>query len=131
MMEFPKDLKYTKNDEWIRVEGQQATAGITDYAQDQLSDIVFVEVVAGVGETVAQGAACATVESVKAAAEVYMPAGGKITAVNEALPNTPELVNKEPYGGAWMVRFELTHPKEVDGLMDAAAYEAYCQERSH
>jgi len=130
-MEYPKDLKYTKNDEWIRVEGKQATAGITDYAQDQLSDIVFVEVVAAVGESVAQGSACATVESVKAAAEVYMPAGGKIAAVNEALPTTPELVNKEPYGGAWMVRFELTNPKELDGLMDAAAYEKYCQERTH
>ncbi len=130
-MEYPKELKYTKNDEWIRVEGKQATAGITDYAQDQLSDIVFVEVVAAVGESVAQGAACATVESVKAAAEVYMPAGGKITAVNEALPTTPELVNKEPYGKAWMVRFELTNPQEVDGLMDAVAYEKYCKERTH
>ena len=130
-MEFPKDLKYTKNDEWVRVEGKQGTAGITDYAQDQLSDIVFVEVVVSVGDSVAQGAACVTVESVKAASEVYLPVGGKILAVNDALPNTPELVNKEPYGGAWMVRFEIANLKELDGLMDAGAYAAYCQERSH
>ena len=130
-MEFPKDLKYTKNDEWVRVEGKQGTAGITDYAQDQLSDIVFVEVVVAVGDSAAQGAACATVESVKAASEVYLPVAGKILAVNDALPNTPELVNKEPYGAAWMVRFEIANPKELDGLMDAGAYAAYCQERSH
>ncbi len=130
-MEFPKDLKYTKNDEWVRVEGKQGAAGITDYAQDQLSDIVFVEVVVAAGDSVAQGGACATVESVKAASEVYMPVAGKILAVNETLPNAPELVNKEPYGGAWMVRFEIADPKELDGLMDADAYAAYCQERSH
>ena len=130
-MEFPKDLKYTKNDEWIRVEGRQATAGISDYAQDQLSDIVFVEVTAGVGETVEKGAACATVESVKAAAEVYMPVTGKITAVNCDLPETPELVNKDPFGKAWMVRFEGSDPRQLDEWMDAAAYAAYCQERSH
>lgn len=130
-MDFPKDLKFTKNDEWIRVEGTSGTAGISDYAQDQLSDIVFVEVTAGVGDSVAKGAACATVESVKAAAEVYMPVSGTITAVNEALPGTPELVNKDPYGEAWMVRFDLRDPKELDDLMDADAYAAYCKERSH
>ena len=130
-MDFPKDLKFTKNDEWIRVEGTSATAGISDYAQDQLSDIVFVEVTAGVGDSVAKGAACATVESVKAAAEVYMPVSGTITAVNEALPGTPELVNKDPYGKAWMVRFDIRDPKELDDLMDADAYAAYCKERSH
>jgi glycine cleavage system H protein len=130
-MNFPKDLKYTKNDEWIRVEGKQGTAGISDYAQDQLSDIVFVEVTAGVGDTVAKGAACATVESVKAAAEVYLPVSGTITAINESLPATPELVNKDPYGQAWMVRFDIGDAKELDDLMDSAAYEAYCKERSH
>ena len=130
-MEFPTDLKYTKNDEWIRVEGKQGTAGISDYAQDQLSDIVFVEVTAGVGETVAKGSGGATVESVKAAAEVYMPVTGKITAVNTSLPESPELVNKDPYGQAWLVRFEILNPKELDGLMDSKAYAAYCQERSH
>jgi glycine cleavage system H protein len=130
-MDVPKDLKYTENDEWIRVEGEQATAGVTDYAQDQLSDIVYVEIVAGVGDVLAKGEACAAVESVKAAADVYIPAGGTITEINEALPSTPELVNTDPYGAAWMVRFTLSDPSELDGLMDAAAYEQHCQERSH
>lgn len=130
-MKVAPDLKYTQKDEWIRVEGKAATAGLTDYAQEQLSDVVFVEVTAGLGETVAKGAAFASVESVKAAAEIYMPVSGKITEINEALPSTPELVNSDPYGEAWMVRFEITRPAEVAELMDAAAYEKSCQERSH
>jgi glycine cleavage system H protein len=130
-MDVPKDLKYTENDEWIRVEGEHATAGITDYAQDQLSDIVYVEIVVGVGDTLAKGDSCAAVESVKAAADVYIPAGGTITEINEALPGSPEVVNSDPYGAAWMVRFKLSDPKELDGLLDAAAYEQHCQERSH
>ena len=109
-MQFPKDLKYTKNDEWIRVEGDQGTIGITDYAQDQLSDIVFVEVTLAVGEQGAKGAACATIESVKAAAEVYLPVGGTVTKVNEDLPKTPEQVNKDPYGAAWMVQIKIAKP---------------------
>lgn len=130
-MKVAPDLKYTQNDEWIRLEGKTGTAGLTDYAQEQLSDVVFVEVTAGVGETVAKGAAFANVESVKAAAEIYMPVSGKITEVNELLPDTPEVVNTDPYGQAWMVRFELTNPAEMTELMDPAAYEKYCQERSH
>jgi glycine cleavage system H protein len=130
-MDVPKDLKYTENDEWIRVDGEIATAGITDYAQDQLSDIVYVEITAAVGESLAKGESCAAVESVKAAADVYLPAGGTITEVNEALPGTPELVNSDPYGEAWMVRFKLADPSELDGLLDPAAYERHCQERSH
>lgn len=130
-MKFPSDLKYTKNDEWIKVEGDSGTAGITDYAQDQLSDIVYVEVVVSDGESVNQGDSCATVESVKAAADVYMPVSGKITSVNEDLADTPELVNSDPYGEAWMVKFEITNPEELEDLMDAAAYEAYCQGREH
>jgi glycine cleavage system H protein len=128
-MTFPKDLKFTKNDEWIRVEGDQGTVGLSDYAQQQLSDIVFVETTVAVGEQVAKGATCATVESVKAAAEVYLPAGGSVTAVNEALPSTPEQVNSDPYGAAWMVKIKITNPAELSVLLDAAAYEAYCQER--
>jgi glycine cleavage system H protein len=131
LMKVAPDLKYTLKDEWIRLEGRTGTAGLTDYAQEQLSDVVFVEVTAGLGETVAKGAAFASVESVKAAAEIYMPVSGKITEINEALPSTPELVNSDPYGEAWMVRFEITHPAEVAELMDAAAYEKSCQERSH
>lgn len=129
-MAYPKDLKYTKNDEWIRVEGDQGTVGISDYAQGQLSDIVFFETTVGVGEGLAKGATCATVESVKAAAEVYSPVKGTVTAVNEALPATPELINSDPYGGAWMVKIKIEDPGELAGLLDAAAYEAYCQERA-
>lgn len=128
-MNIPPELKYTKNDEWIKVEGNTGTIGITDYAQDQLSDIVFVEVIAEVGDTLEQGAACATVESVKAAADVYMPVSGKIIAVNEQLPAKPELVNSDPYGQAWMVKVELTNPEELEGLLDADAYAKHCQAR--
>jgi glycine cleavage system H protein len=123
-MNVPGDLKYTKNDEWIRVEGSQGTVGITDHAQEQLSDIVFVEVVLAVGDNVGQGDTCATVESVKAAADVYMPVSGKVVAVNDDLPNGPEVVNSDPYGAAWMVKVEISDPAELDGLMDAAQYEA-------
>jgi glycine cleavage system H protein len=130
-MNIPGDLKYTRNDEWIRVEGGTGTAGITDYAQSQLSDIVFVEISAAVGANVKQGEAFAAVESVKAAADVYLPASGQITAANEALPKSPETLNSDPYGKGWMVQFTLSQASELDGLMDAAAYEQYCQERSH
>lgn len=130
-MEFPKDLKYTTSDEWVRVDGKTATIGISDYAQSQLSDIVFVEVTAAVGETLDQGKAFASVESVKAASEIYLPLKGKVVAVNDELPGTPELMNSDPYGKAWMVRVEIADPGQVAGLMDAAAYAKHCDERSH
>lgn len=129
-MKFPTDLKYTRNDEWIRIEGDQGTVGITDYAQEQLSDIVFVETTLNVGEAAAKGAACATIESVKAAAEVFLPVGGTVTAVNEALPQSPDRVNSDPYGEAWILRVRLANPGETADLLDAAAYEAHCKERS-
>lgn len=130
-MNIPDGLKYTKNDEWIRVEGSVGTVGITDYAQDQLSDIVYVEVILAEGEKADAGESCATVESVKAAADVYMPASGKVTEINQALADTPELVNTDPYGEAWMLKMELSNPDELSQLMDAAAYLAYCEEREH
>jgi len=130
-MEFPKDLKYTASDEWVRFEGKTATVGVSDYAQSQLSDIVFVEVTAAVGETLDKGKAFASVESVKAASEIYMPVKGKIVAVNDELPGTPEMINSDPYGKAWMIRLEVADPSEVAGLMDAAAYAKHCDERSH
>lgn len=123
-MNIPSDLKYTENDEWVRVEGNTGTIGITDHAQEQLSDIVYVEIIVSEGDEVSKGDSCATIESVKAAADVYMPVSGKVIAVNEALPDTPELVNSEPYGGAWMVKVELSDPSELDGLLDAGAYQA-------
>lgn len=128
-MEFPADLKYAESDEWIRVEDNIATVGLTDYAQDQLSDVVYVEVTAEVGDTLAKEEAFGTVESVKAASDMYMPISGKITAVNEALVDTPELVNSDPYGEAWVVKFEITDPDELDGTMDAAGYDKYSKER--
>jgi glycine cleavage system H protein len=123
-MNVPKDLKYTENDEWIKVDGKIGTVGITDHAQDQLSDIVYVEIVLSEDEEISQGDSCATIESVKAAADVYAPVSGKVVAVNEELPDTPELVNSDPYGQAWMLKIELSDPSEMDGLMDAATYEA-------
>ena len=119
-MNVPSELKYTENEEWIKLEGKVGTVGITDHAQEQLSDIVFVEIVVAVGDEVKQGETCATLESVKAAADVYLPVSGKVVAINEALPDTPELVNRDPYGGAWMVKIELSDPGELGGLMDAA-----------
>lgn len=130
-MDIPKDLKYTESDEWVRVEGDTGTTGITDYAQDQLSDIVYVEHVVDEGDAVEKGEAHSAVESVKAAADVYMPVGGTIVAINEELEASPELVNSDPYGEAWMVKFEISDASELEGLMDADAYEQYCEEREH
>lgn len=124
-MNIPADLRYTKNDEWIRVEGNIGTVGITDFAQDQLSDIVFVEVIPAEGDELSQGDTCATLESVKAAADVYLPVSGKVVAVNEALPDTPELVNSDPYGQAWLLKIEISDSSELDELLDASAYEAF------
>jgi glycine cleavage system H protein len=122
---------YKQNDEWIRVEGNVGTAGITDYAQDALSDIVYLEVTAAIGDELAQGDSFAEVESVKAAAYVYMPVAGVITEINEALADTPETVNSDPYGEAWMVKFEIKDASQLDGLLDASAYEKHCEEREH
>jgi len=121
-MNIPAELKYAENDEWIKIEGNQGLVGITDYAQDQLSDVVYVEIMVAEGETVEKGTIFATVESVKAAADVYMPASGTITAVNDDLTAEPELINSDPYGAAWMVKVDLKDPEELDSLMDAAAY---------
>lgn len=130
-MDIPKDLKYTESDEWVRVEGDTATTGITDYAQDQLSDIVYVEHMVDEGDSVEKGEPHSAVESVKAAADVYMPIGGTIVAVNENLESSPELVNTDPFGEAWMVKFEIADASELEGLMDADAYEKHCEEREH
>jgi glycine cleavage system H protein len=129
-MNIPANLKYTSNDEWIKVEGKIGTIGISDFAQNQLSDIVYVEIVAAEGDTIKKGDTCATLESVKAAADVFTPVSGKIIAVNENLPDKPETVNSDPYGEAWMVKVEITDSTELDGLLDAVAYEKHTQEKS-
>jgi len=125
-MNIPTNLKYTKTDEWF--DPASGKMGLSDYAQGQLSDIVFVEIVVAVGETVEQGKAMASVESVKAAAESYAAASGKIVAINEELANNPEILNKDPYGAGWMVQIE---GGDASALMDAAAYTKYCEERAH
>jgi glycine cleavage system H protein len=130
-METPKDLKYTVNDEWVRVKGNVGIVGITDYAQDQLSDIVYVEFVVSEGDEISKGDTCATIESVKAAADVYSPVSGKVVGVNEKLPDAPETVNSDAFGGAWMVKIELSDPSELDNLMDAAAYEKHIASKDH
>jgi len=128
-MKIPAELKYTTNDEWVRIAGEEVVIGITDYAQDQLSDIVFVEIVAFEGDELEQGATCAVVESVKAAADVYMPVSGEIIAVNEALMDAPELINADPFGKAWILKIKLSNPEELDELMDADTYKNL--ERDH
>lgn len=128
-MNIPSQLKYTSNDEWIKIDGKIGTIGITDYAQEQLSDIVFVEVVVSVDDEVSKGDSCATVESVKAAADVYMPVSGKVIAVNEDLPATPELINSDAYEAAWMVKIEISDPSELSGLLDAAGYQKHIEEK--
>lgn len=129
-MDIPQDLKYTENDEWIRVEGNVGTIGITDYAQDQLSDVVFVEVIAEIDDSLDSGEACAAVESVKAAADVYMPVSGKVIEINEDLLDNPERVNTDPYGEAWMLKVELSDPGQLDSLLDPAAYQEHCESRA-
>lgn len=124
-MNFPSNLKYTKSDEWVDLESGKM--GLTDYAQDQLSDIVFVEALVDVDDDLEVGGEISSVESVKASAEVYAPAGGKVVAVNEDLADTPEVINSDPFGAGWLVQVEVG--SQSDELMDAAAYEKHCADR--
>lgn len=124
-MKIPSNLKYAKSDEWI--DPDSGKMGLTDYAQDQLSDIVFVEALVDVDDEVEAGDGVAEVESVKASSEVYSPASGTIVAVNDALEDEPEVINSDPYEGGWLVQLDIDELS--DDLMDAAAYEKYCEER--
>jgi glycine cleavage system H protein len=121
-MNFLENLKYAESNEWIKVEGKVGTIGISDYAQDQLSDIVFAEVIVSEGDTVKKGDTIATIESVKAAADVYSPVSGKVLSVNEELGGAPEVINTDPYGAAWIITVDLSNPGETDALLDAAAF---------
>jgi glycine cleavage system H protein len=125
-MNAPTNLKYTKSDEWF--DPASGAMGISDYAQSQLSDIVFVELLVDEGDSVEVGKAIASVESVKASAEIYAAAGGKVSAVNQDLSNKPETLNSDPYGEGWMIKVEGGPEGDV---MDSAAYEKYCEARSH
>lgn len=122
-MNFPANLKYTKEHEWIRVEGDVAYVGITDYAQSELGEIVFVDIDT-IGETIAQGEVFGSVEAVKTVSDLNMPASGEVLEINETLNDAPEKVNNDPYGEGWMIKVRLTDASELDTLMDAAAYQA-------
>lgn len=121
MSKIPEDLRYTKDHEWAKVEGNRARVGITDHAQSELTDVVYVEF-PPVGKTVAQGDVLGTVESVKAVSEIFSPLSGKVVEVNKVLDDSPEQVNKDPYGAGWMVLLEMSGPSETSRLLDAAAY---------
>ena len=130
MSQIPKDLKYTKTHEWVLVEADTAIIGITDFAQEQLSDIVYVDL-GGVGKTVNQEQAFGTIEAVKAVSDLYAPVSGEVTATNEDLKNNPDLVNKEPYGKGWMVKIKLSDSTQLEKLLDAKGYEDLVGKSSH
>jgi glycine cleavage system H protein len=128
-VQFPEDLRYTRENEWARLEGTLAVVGITDYAQDQLGDIVFVSLPA-IGSRVEQLGKLGEIESVKAVSELYAPIGGEVVERNEQLSDQPELVNREPYGAGWLVKLRPNDPAELDNLLDAAKYRLLVEEGS-
>lgn len=128
-MAYPSNLRYTSEHEWIALDGRQARIGITDFAQHQLGDIVFVEL-PQVGAELVAGQAFGTVESVKAVSEIFSPVSGKVTAINEALAKSPELLNQDPHGAAWLIAAEVADPAPVAKLMDAAAYDKFTAEEA-
>jgi len=120
-MNIPENLKYTKDHEWVRVEGDEAYVGITDYAQGELGDIVFIEIETE-GEELAKEEVFGTIEAVKTVSDMFMPIGGEVVEVNDKLEDSPEVVNKDPYGEGWLIKIKLTDTAELDELLDAAAY---------
>ena len=120
-MNYPDDLKYTATHEWVRVDGNKAVVGISDFAQHELSDVVYVEL-PNIGDEVTAGGACAVVESVKSASDIYSPVSGNISRINEEVNDTPDIVNKDPYGKGWLFEVEPADPSELDNLMDVNAY---------
>jgi glycine cleavage system H protein len=123
-MEFPEDLHYTREHEWIRVEGREGIVGITDFAQDALGDVVFVELPA-VGAVLTKGQTFGVVESNKTVSDLFAPIGGRVVAANQTLRDQPEQVNHDPYGAGWMIRIAVTRAEDIDGLLDANAYRAF------
>lgn len=126
---YPKDYRYTKEHEWIKADGPTGTIGITDYAQHELGDVVFVEL-PKVGTQLKAGQSLGTIESVKAVSEIFTPVSGEVTETNPALVDAPEKINSDPHGSAWLIKIRLADPKEPASLMDAAAYEAYIAEKA-
>ena len=127
-MAYPTNYRYTKEHEWVDAKGDAATIGITDYAQHELGDVVFVEV-PGAGTKVSTGKSFGSVESVKAVSDIYAPANGEVTEPNSALTNQPDLINTDPHGKGWLIKVKLSNPAELDSLMNAAAYEAYIADK--
>lgn len=123
-MNFPPDLKYSKEHEWVRTEGNTGTIGITDFAQKELGDIVYVEIET-VGDTVAKDGVFGTVEAVKTVSDLFLPVSGKILSKNESLNDTPDAVNKDPYNSGWMIKIEISNLAELDLLMDAETYKKH------
>jgi glycine cleavage system H protein len=126
---YPADYRYTKDHEWIKVEGSVATIGITDYAQHELGDVVFVEL-PKLGAQIKAGQSFGTVESVKAVSDIFSPVSGEVTETNSLLSDSPEKVNQDPHGAAWLIKVKLADPKEVSSLMDATAYQAYVADKT-
>ncbi len=126
---YPSDLKYAKEHEWVRVDGDIATIGISDYAQDQLGEVVYVDLPSE-GDEVTAGETFGEIESVKSVSELYAPISGEVVKVNEALDDAPETVNEEPYGDGWMIQVRMSDASQVDDLMDAGAYEAFVAEEA-
>ena len=129
MANTPEDLTYTKDHEWVRVKGNEAIVGITDHAQDQLGDVVYVEL-PKVGDKFESSEPFGSVESVKAVSEIYMPVSGTVVEVNETLNDSPELVNEDPYGDGWMIRIKIDNPAQVDALLTSIEYEDYIKEEA-
>jgi glycine cleavage system H protein len=129
-MNFPEDLRYTREHEWVRVDGTTARIGITDYAQDALGDVVYVDLPT-VGATVAAMASCCEVESTKSVSEIFSPVSGTIAEVNSDLSDTPQMINEDPYGKGWIFSVEIGDAGELEGLMDAAAYQALVDDEGH
>jgi glycine cleavage system H protein len=127
-MAYPSDYRYSKDHEWIKVEGDTAKIGITDYAQHSLGDVVFVEL-PKIGAKFAVGAPFGTVESVKAVSEVYSPVACEVLETNNALAKSPEIINTDPHGAAWLIKVRIASPRDADALMNAAAYETYIAEK--
>ena len=128
-MTTPKGYKFNRTDEWVQVDGNIAIIGISDFAQDQLSDIVYIEFNKEAGESIKKGQILATIESVKAASDVNSPISGKVLEVNESLSDTPEILNEDPYENGWLFKVEFINPSEIDELFDAKGYDEFCESR--
>jgi glycine cleavage system H protein len=126
---YPADYRYTKDHEWIKIDGSLGTIGITDYAQHELGDVVFVEL-PKVGAQIKSGASFGSVESVKAVSDIFSPVSGEVTEINSSLADQPEKINSDPHGAAWLIRIKLDDPNEANSLMDAKAYQTYIDEKA-